>query len=125
MSGIDEILGGCDGLQASQGPSTRICTSIPNCRTRSTAPLGASPTNCGALASRSPKDLDFETLFSFPDTDNDVATTARVAKAFAAHFGDNAAELPRQAVSEDFSKIPDAASVRTPTGASGPPTGRP
>jgi hippurate hydrolase len=34
-----------------------------------------------------------------------------VAKAFAEHFGDNALEIPVQTVSEDFSKIPDAAGV--------------
>ena len=34
-----------------------------------------------------------------------------MAKAFAAYFGDNADEIPRQTVSEDFSKIPDAAGV--------------
>jgi amidohydrolase len=62
-------------------------------------------------ASGSPKDPDFETIFSFPLSDNDAAATARVAKAFAEHFGNHATELPRQTVSEDFSKIPDAASV--------------
>ena len=31
--------------------------------------------------------------------------------AFAAHFGDKADEIPKQTVSEDFSKIPDAAGV--------------
>jgi hypothetical protein len=36
-------------------------------------------------------------------------STRRVAGAFAAHFGDRAKEQPRQTVSEDFSKIPDAA----------------
>jgi amidohydrolase len=62
-------------------------------------------------ASGSPKDPEFETTFSFPVTDNDDAATGRVAKAFAAHFGDKADEIPRQTVSEDFSKIPDAAGV--------------
>jgi len=62
-------------------------------------------------ASGSPKDPEFETTFSFPVTDNDAAVTDRVAKAFAAHFGDHADEIPRQTVSEDFSKIPDAAGV--------------
>jgi amidohydrolase len=62
-------------------------------------------------ASGSPKDPEFETTFSFPVTDNDAAVTGRVAKAFAAHFGDHADEIPRQTVSEDFSKIPDAAGV--------------
>lgn len=62
-------------------------------------------------ASGSPKDPEFETTFSFPVTDNDAAATRRVATAFAAHFGDMADEIPRQTVSEDFSKIPDAAGV--------------
>jgi amidohydrolase len=62
-------------------------------------------------ASGSPRDPEFETISSFPLSDNDAAATARVAKAFAGHFGDHAAELPRQTVSEDFSKIPDAAGV--------------
>jgi amidohydrolase len=62
-------------------------------------------------ASGSPRDPEFETIFSFPITDNDTTATARVAKAFAAHFGDHAGQIPRQTVSEDFSKIPDAAGV--------------
>jgi hippurate hydrolase len=62
-------------------------------------------------ATGSPKDSDFETLASFPLTDNDAATTDRVAAAFAKQFGDNALELDQQTVSEDFSEIPDAAHV--------------
>jgi hippurate hydrolase len=62
-------------------------------------------------ASGSPKDPEFETTFSFPVTSNDPATTDRVAKAFAGHFGGNALESPVQTVSEDFSRIPDAAGV--------------
>ena len=62
-------------------------------------------------ASGSPKDPDFKTLFTFPVTNNDAATTNRVAKAFAGHFGDNASEAAQQTVSEDFSIIPDAAGV--------------
>ena len=76
-------------------------------------------------ASGSPKDPEFETIFTFPVTDNDAAATGRVAKAFAAHFGDQAGEIPRQTVSEDFSKIPDAAGVPYTYWASGSPTGRP
>jgi metal-dependent amidase/aminoacylase/carboxypeptidase family protein len=53
-------------------------------------------------ASGSPKDPEFETIFTFPVTDNDAAATGRVATAF---------EIPKQTVSEDFSKIPDAAHV--------------
>jgi amidohydrolase len=62
-------------------------------------------------ASGSPRDPEFETLFSFPITDNDAAVTDRVAAAFAAHFGDNALEIPQQTVSEDFCNIPNAAGV--------------
>ncbi|MGH3217035.1 MAG: hypothetical protein ACRDN1_22220 [Trebonia sp.] len=62
-------------------------------------------------ASGSPEDPEFKTIFTFPVTDNDAAATGGVAKAFAAHFGDLAGEIPRQTVSEDFSKIPDAAHV--------------
>ena len=62
-------------------------------------------------ASGSPRDPDFDTEYSFPVTDNDAATTARVAAAFATQFGGDAGELARQTVSEDFSKIPDAAGV--------------
>jgi amidohydrolase len=60
-------------------------------------------------ASGSPKDPDFETLASFPLLDNDPATTARVAAAFAEHFGDHALTIDRQTVSEDFGIIPGAA----------------
>jgi amidohydrolase len=62
-------------------------------------------------ASGSPKDPEFESTLTFPVTVNDAAVTDRVAKAFAAHFGDRADEIPLQTVSEDFSKIPDAAGV--------------
>ena len=62
-------------------------------------------------ASGSPKDPEFETTLSFPVTVNDPAVTEKVAKAFAAHFGDKADEIPRQTVSEDFSKIPDSVGV--------------
>jgi hippurate hydrolase len=62
-------------------------------------------------ATGSPRDPDFETLASFPLTDNDAATTERVAAAFARQFGENASQLDRQTVSEDFSEIPDAAHV--------------
>lgn len=59
----------------------------------------------------SPQDPDFETLDSYPLTDNDPATTNRVAAAFGAHFGDRAAEWAKQTASEDFSDIPRAAGV--------------
>ena len=62
-------------------------------------------------ASGSPRDPDFKTLASFPLLDNDAATTDRVAAAFADRFGDNALELDRQTVSEDFGLIPAAAGI--------------
>jgi metal-dependent amidase/aminoacylase/carboxypeptidase family protein len=62
-------------------------------------------------ASGSPRDPEFENLFSFPVTVKDAATTKRVAAASAAHFGDKAGELAVQTVSEDFSRIPDAAGI--------------
>jgi amidohydrolase len=62
-------------------------------------------------ASGSPKDPDFQTLAAFPLLDNDASATARVAAAFAAHFGDDALVLDRQTVSEDFGIIPAAAGV--------------
>ena len=76
-------------------------------------------------ASGSPRDPDFETFDSFPLTDNDDATTRRVAAAFSAHFGDSAAELSQQTASEDFSDIPRAGASRTPTGVSAVPIRRP
>ena len=62
-------------------------------------------------ASGSPRDPDFETFDSFLVTDNDDATTRRVAAAFSAHFGDSAAELSQQTASEDFSDIHRAAGI--------------
>jgi hippurate hydrolase len=62
-------------------------------------------------ASGSPRDPDIETEYSFPVTDNDPDVTAKVAAAFASHFGKDARTLERQTVSEDFSKIPDAAGI--------------
>jgi hippurate hydrolase len=59
----------------------------------------------------SPRDPDFETLDSFPLTDNDPDTTNRVAAAFGAHFGDRAVEWDQQTASEDFSDIPRAAGI--------------
>ena len=60
-------------------------------------------------ASGSPKDPDFETLDSYPLTDNDADTTRRVAAAFSAYFGDRALRWDQQTASEDFSNIPRAA----------------
>jgi amidohydrolase len=59
----------------------------------------------------SPKDPDFETLDSYPLTDNDAGTTRRVAAAFSAYFGDRAVEWDQQTASEDFSNIPRAAGI--------------
>ena len=59
----------------------------------------------------SPRDPVFGTLDSYPLTDNDPATTNRVAAAFGAHFGDRAVEWDQQTASEDFSDIPRAAGV--------------
>ena len=106
--------------------SCRTCSHaiVPSRRSESVNPFRESPgipyTRCTpearsvraeCQASGSPRDPEFETEFTFPVTDNDAAVTDRVAKAFAAHFGDRADEIPRQTVSEDFSKIPDAAGV--------------
>lgn len=59
-------------------------------------------------ASRCSREPEFERYESYPLTDNDATLTARVADAFAAHFGDRAGQLPRQSASEDFSDIPNA-----------------
>ena len=62
-------------------------------------------------AAGSPKDPDFETLDSYPLTDNDADTTRRVAAAFSAYFGDRALQWDQQTASEDFSNIPRAAGI--------------
>ena len=62
-------------------------------------------------AAGSPKDPDFQTLDSYPLTDNDAGTTRRVAAAFSAHFGDRALQWDQQTASEDFSNIPRAAGI--------------
>lgn len=59
-------------------------------------------------ASRSPKDPDFKLFDRFPVTDNDGATTERVASAFVDFFGPRVVELDQQTASEDFSDIPAA-----------------
>jgi amidohydrolase len=59
-------------------------------------------------ASGSPKDPEFELFDRFPLTDNDGATTERVADAFAEFFGDRAGPLSQQTASEDFSDVPNA-----------------
>lgn len=62
-------------------------------------------------ASGSPREPEFELYDPFPLTDNDAATTARVAAAFGEFFADRATVLPAQAASEDFSDIPRACGV--------------
>jgi amidohydrolase len=62
-------------------------------------------------ASGSPREPEFEMFDRFPLTDNDTATTGRVATAFAGFFADRAGLLPQQSASEDFSDIPRALGV--------------
>jgi hippurate hydrolase len=62
-------------------------------------------------ASDCPKQPDFELFDRFPLTDNDAATTQRVASAFADFFGDRAQPMGQQTASEDFSDIPTALGV--------------
>jgi amidohydrolase len=62
-------------------------------------------------ASDSPRDPEFELFDRFPLTDNDAATTERVASAFADFFADRAGPVSPQAASEDFSDIPNALGV--------------
>jgi amidohydrolase len=62
-------------------------------------------------ASDCPQDPDFELFDRFPITDNDPATTQRVAGAFAEFFGDRAQPMGQQTASEDFSDIPTALGV--------------
>ncbi|MBV8992383.1 MAG: amidohydrolase [Pseudonocardiales bacterium] len=62
-------------------------------------------------ASGCPKDPAFELFDRFPVTDNDPATTQRVAGAFADFFGDRAQQMAQQTASEDFSDIPTALGV--------------
>ncbi len=61
---------------------------------------------CEAAGSPSPPVI--ERYEHYPITDNDSDVTARVAAAFADHFGDRAVELPPQSASEDFSDLPRA-----------------
>jgi len=62
-------------------------------------------------ASGCPKEPEFELFDRFPLTENDPATTDRVAAAFAASFGGRAAPGGQQSASEDFSDIPTALGV--------------
>ena len=54
-------------------------------------------------ASNAPKDPEFTTLDSYPITDNDAKATAKLVKAFDAHFGDRSYETQPASASEDFS----------------------
>lgn len=62
-------------------------------------------------ASGSPKPPEFELFDRFPLTENDEGATARIAAAFAEHFGASAQELPLQTASEDFSDLPRALGI--------------
>jgi hippurate hydrolase len=62
-------------------------------------------------ASGCPEEPEFELFDRFPLTDNDAATTERVAAAFTAFFGDRAAPVGQQSASEDFSDVPTALGV--------------
>jgi hippurate hydrolase len=62
-------------------------------------------------ASGSPREPEFELFDRFPRTDNDAATTERVATAFGDFFGARFAPAGRQSASEDFSDIPSALGV--------------
>ncbi|SJZ89926.1 hippurate hydrolase [Marinactinospora thermotolerans DSM 45154] len=62
-------------------------------------------------AADTPKPPDIERFGGFPPTVNDEATTGKVARAFARHFGDRATTLDLQTASEDFSEIPKAFGV--------------
>ena len=62
-------------------------------------------------ASGSPREPEFELFDRFPLTDNDTATTERVATAFADFFADRAGVIGPQSASEDFSDIPKALGV--------------
>lgn len=55
------------------------------------------------VASNAPREPEFTTLSSYPLTENDAESTARVARAFAGQFGEKAYEAPPAAASEDFS----------------------
>ena len=62
-------------------------------------------------ASGCPREPEFELFDRFPLTENDPATTDRVAAAFGSFFGDGFAPVGQQSASEDFSDIPGALGV--------------
>ncbi len=54
-------------------------------------------------ASNAPRDPEFTSLDSYPLTENDAITTAKLAEAFHAQFGERAYETQPASASEDFS----------------------
>jgi hypothetical protein len=78
LSGIDEILAGYEGIGGTEvtGVARR------RDRQRMVDAIGRI-VRAECQASGSPKDPEFETIFTFPVTDNDAAATGRVAKALA------------------------------------------
>ena len=62
-------------------------------------------------ASGCEQDPEVQMYDRFPVTDNDHATTARVAEAFTGFFGDRAVPIPQLPASEDFAEIPAALGV--------------
>jgi len=62
-------------------------------------------------ASDCPKEPEFELFDRFPLTDNDAATTERVAAALGELLGDRVVPVGQQSASEDFSDIPSALGV--------------
>jgi amidohydrolase len=62
-------------------------------------------------ASGCPQEPEFELFDQFPLTDNDAASTERVASAFEDFFGEQAGPGAQQSASEDFSDIPTALGV--------------
>lgn len=68
--------------------------------------------NAESQASGSARAPEIEVINSFPLTDNDSQTTAKVAEAFEGYFpADTIAQYGRQTASEDFSAIPNALGV--------------
>jgi hippurate hydrolase len=62
-------------------------------------------------ASGCAREPEFELFGRFPLTDNDAATTERVAAAFGDFFGARSVPAGRQSASEDFSDVPSALGV--------------
>ena len=62
-------------------------------------------------ASDCPREPECELFDRFPLTDNDAATTERIAAAFEDFFGERFAPTGQQSASEDFSDIPTALGV--------------